>query len=46
MKPLLVATLHTAPEFRRDMDAARTELAHAAGAVPDMSQCRVEAGAS
>ncbi|MDY0967570.1 MULTISPECIES: hypothetical protein [Sphingomonas] len=46
MKPLLVATLHTAPEFRRDMDAARTELAHAAGAVPDMSQCRIEAGAS
>jgi len=43
---VLVATLHTAPEFRRDMDAARTELAHAAGAVPDMSQCRIEAGAS
>ena len=46
MKPVVVATLHTAPEFRRDMDAARTELAHAAGAVPDMSQCRIEAGAS
>ena len=46
MKPVLIATLHTAPEFRRDMDAARTELAHAAGAVPDMSQCRIEAGAS
>lgn len=46
MKPLLVATLHTAPEFRRDMDAARTELAHAAGAVLDVSQCRIEAGAS
>ena len=46
MKPVLVATLHTAPDFRRDIDAARTELSHAAGAVPDMSQCRVEAGAS
>ena len=46
MKPLLIATLHTSPEFRRDIDAARTELAHAAGAVPDMSQCRIAAGAS
>ncbi|MES3090834.1 hypothetical protein QTN93_10325 [Sphingomonas aerolata] len=46
MKPVLIATLHTAPDFRRDMDAARTELAHAAGAVPDMSHCRIEAGAS
>ena len=46
MKPVVVATLRTAPDFRRDMDAARTELAHAAGAVPDMSHCRIEAGAS
>ena len=46
MKPLLVATLHTAPDFRRDIDAARTELAHAAGAVPDVSHCRIEAGAT
>lgn len=46
MKLVRVATLHTAPEFRRDIDAARTELAHAAGAVPDVSQCRIEAGAS
>ncbi len=46
MKPVLVATLHTAPDFRRDIVAARTELAHAAGAVPDVSQCRIEAGAS
>lgn len=46
MKPVVVATLRTAPDFRRDIVAARTELAHAAGAVPDMSQCRIEAGAS
>ncbi|MEG8047489.1 hypothetical protein QP175_15675 [Sphingomonas aerolata] len=46
MKPVLIATLHTAPDFRRDIDAARTELAHAAGAVPDVSHCRIEAGAS
>jgi len=46
VKPLLIATLHTSPEFRRDIDAARTELAHAAGAVPDMSHCRIEAGAT
>ena len=46
MKPVVVATLRTAPDFRRDIDAARTELAHAAGAVRDMSQCPIEAGAS
>lgn len=46
MKPVVVATLRTAPDFRRDMDAARTELAHAARAVPDVSHCRIEAGAS
>ena len=42
---VLVATLHTSPDFRRDMDAARTELAGATGVVPEPAQCRTEAGA-
>ena len=37
---VLVATLHTSPAFRRDMDAARTELARAASKAPDATRCR------
>ncbi len=42
---VLVATLHTSSEFRRDMDEARMELARAAGTAPDATRCTAEAGA-
>ncbi|PTQ63769.1 acid phosphatase (class A) [Sphingomonas sp. PP-CE-3G-477] len=41
---VLVAILHTSAGFRRDMDAARTELA-AAGTAPNPARCLTEAGA-
>ncbi|MBD8619004.1 phosphatase PAP2 family protein [Sphingomonas sp. CFBP 13728] len=42
---VLVAMLHTSAGFRRDMDAARTELAGAAGTAPNPARCLTEAGA-
>ena len=36
---VLVATLHTSAGFRRDMDAARTELAAITNAAPDAAGC-------
>lgn len=42
---VLVATLHTSADFRRDMDAARAELAKAVGTSPDAKQCEMEAHA-
>ncbi len=42
---VLVAMLHTSPDFRREMDAARTELARAVRSAPDPGRCKVEAGA-
>jgi acid phosphatase (class A) len=42
---VLVAMLHTSPEFRRDMDAARAELAGGTNAVPDPARCGMEASA-
>ncbi len=40
---VLVTMLHSSAAFRRDMDLARTELARAKGAVPDATQCGIEA---
>lgn len=42
---ILVAALHSSPEFRTDMDAARAEVAaaRAAGPAPDPSACAQEA---
>ncbi len=40
---VLVAMLHTSPAFRRDMDAARAELASARGAAPNAGACSAEA---
>jgi acid phosphatase (class A) len=41
----LVAALHSSPDFRKDMDAARVELAkaRAAGPAPDPAACAAEA---
>lgn len=41
---VLVASLHSAAEFRRDMYLARTELVAANGSAPDAARCRIEGG--
>ena len=46
---ILVAALHSSPEFRADMDKARAEVEaarKAAGVTPDPGQCKVEAEAA
>jgi acid phosphatase (class A) len=42
---IVVAGLHGSPEFRKDMDVARTEIAAArrAGPAPDAAACAAEA---
>jgi hypothetical protein len=42
---VLVAMLHTSPEFRRDMDAARSELAPLKAPAPEAERCMTEASA-
>jgi acid phosphatase (class A) len=42
---VLVAILHTSPEFRRDMDAARSELAQLKAPIPEAERCTIEASA-
>jgi acid phosphatase (class A) len=42
----LVAMLHTSPDFRREMDAARLDLAKVKAPAPDAGRCRTEEGAS
>jgi len=46
---ILVAALHSSPEFRADMDKARAEIEaarKAGGVMPDPGQCKVEAEAA
>jgi acid phosphatase (class A) len=43
---VLVAALHASPEFRRDMDAARLELARSVGEAPETARCAIEGSAS
>ena len=40
---VLVAMLQTSPDFRREMDVARSELAKVKAPAPDAERCSAEA---